>query len=91
MRNKTAKEVKRKVMFAMYMDKETSKEELQKERKSVFASSDFKSVYRARKKNYNKTEQIPNLDYSPKWPKVFPTVEDVLMRQKIRRHRLKMR
>jgi len=89
MRSITAKRLKNEVMYAMYLDKETSKEELKKNRKDVFASSDFKPVYRAKKKNYNKTVQYVNVDYTQ--PKQLVTVEKHLEIQKQRRHKIKMR
>jgi len=89
MRNVTAKRLKREVMYAMFLDKETSKAELQKSKKDVFASSDFKPVYRAKKKNYNKTIQEVNVDYSQ--PKQRVTVQDILDIQKRRRHEIKFR
>ena len=88
MRNKKAKELKREVMFKMYLDKETTKEELQKERKSVFASSDFKPVYRSRKKNYN-SPQVGN--EPPLVKRTDSRLDKILEVQKRRRAEIKNR
>lgn len=52
MRNKIAKKLKMEVAIAMYVGDGVTEKEVKEDRKSVFASDDFKPVYRARKKNH---------------------------------------
>lgn len=50
MRNKRAKEIKRKVMTAMYDEKD-----IQHSKRAILKDKRFKSTYRAAKKNYTRT------------------------------------
>lgn len=61
MRNKVAKKLKMDVALALYVGEGVTEQDVKDDRKTVFASSDFKPVYRARKKNYNRTEQVVKL------------------------------
>jgi 2-hydroxy-3-keto-5-methylthiopentenyl-1-phosphate phosphatase len=58
MRNSVAKRLKKEVAIALYSGDDVSEQDVMDDRKTVFASDDFKSVYRARKKNYNRHETV---------------------------------
>lgn len=72
MRNKSAKNLKKRIAVDMYVGDGVTVEDIRKEKKSVYASPDFKKIYRARKKNElkKKRETSPkhmaeNTDYDP--------------------------
>lgn len=52
MNNKRAKGIKLQVAEDMYVGDGVTLEDIKKDTKSVYASSDFKPVYRSAKKNY---------------------------------------
>lgn len=60
MRAKVAKRLKKEVMLKMYLGDGVTEQDLKKDKHSVFQTPEFKSVYRARKKNYNKSVQVVN-------------------------------
>lgn len=51
MNGKRAKRIKRTVAMAMYVDDEVTLAEVKKNKHEVYASADFKPVYRSAKKN----------------------------------------
>lgn len=58
MRNKLAKKLKMDVALALYAGEDVTEQDVRNDRKAVFASSDFKPVYRARKKNHIRTQTV---------------------------------
>lgn len=64
MRNKVAKKLKLQVALKMFVGGDVTKEMVLNDRKLVYRNRDFKRVYRARKKNYNRLKQCP-LTYYP--------------------------
>lgn len=75
MRGKRAKQLKREVAFKMYVGDGVTWDDVKKDKNSVYSSSDFKPVYRAKKKNYMKTETHPkcmdNQKFDPVNQKLF--------------------
>lgn len=60
MRNKVAKIIKKDIALKMYMGDGISEQDVLKDRKQVYASSDFKAVYRAKKKKHNNPHHATN-------------------------------
>jgi outer membrane protein assembly factor BamA len=73
MRNAVAKRLKKTVALAMYVGEGVSEADVLKGRKSVYSSSDFKPVYRARKKKHNNPHHATNVvEYPTKPGAKFP-------------------
>lgn len=73
MRNKLAKVIKKDIAIKMYVGDDVTESDIRKDRKSVYASSDFKSIYRARKKKVNNPHHSTNEVFYPTKPGVnFP-------------------
>jgi outer membrane protein assembly factor BamA len=68
MRNKLAKMIKREVALKMYVGDDVTEADVRKDRKAVYASSDFKPVYRARKKKVNHPHHATNVVEHPTKP-----------------------
>jgi hypothetical protein len=63
MRNSLAKKLRLDVAVKLFVGEGVSKEDVLKDKKSVYASDEFKSVYRARKKNHNRTiQRVKHMD-----------------------------
>lgn len=80
MRNSVAKKIKKKVALAMYVGDGVSESDVMNDRKSVYASSDFKPVYRARKKKHNNLHHATNVVSHPTKPGIKFTGKENLKR-----------
>jgi hypothetical protein len=92
MRNKIAKKLKMNVALAMYVGDDVTAQDVRNDRKSVFASTDFKPVYRARKKNYSKTEQVVYVKPDDTPPEVLSNMREArLKKDKFRKAEIRER
>ena len=92
MRNKTAKRLKKQVAIGMYVGDGVTEQDIMDDRKSVYASPDFKKVFRARKKNYLKFP-LPRVKHMEQPEEYDPKLKNMMLvrvaKQKQRRKEIK--
>ncbi len=89
MRNATAKSLKREVAFKMYVGDDVTWEDVKKDKKAVFGSPEFKSVYRAKKKNHMKTITHPKHMDTPLTQKEKDVLKKMFLARKKKESRKK--
>ena len=81
MRNKLAKRLKKEVALKMYVGDGVTEKDVLKDRKSVYESSDFKPVYRSRKKRHNNPAHQTNVVRFPTKPGIKFTGKERLKKK----------